>query len=245
MQPDPLLCGNRHIPVLSGHCESPRDGEITLSPGIVLADLHSPESHCKEGKDMRKNLTIGFLAVLSLVSCKTNIFDPGETIGDTVIELQFNLIDYLDASQTTLVYGEDPEIPGNGGVTEIYSPAKTLNIADEIGDIKSIESVNVFLDYDIDNVSGWSTIEYVVYLSAVGEDPFSVPGIYSDRISLRPDTKSKGGLTITADERLKDLFSQKQFQYAAKIVLESSDSSENIRGQAGLTSFVADVVITL
>lgn len=182
---------------------------------------------------------------LSLVSCKSNLLDSGETIGDTVVEIQFDLLDYLDESQQSLVYGEDPRIPGGGGATEIATPAKVVDIADEIGNVKSIESVNMFLDYRLDNETGWADVEYVVYLSEIGADPFSVPGLASERVELRPGSSSLCGLTINADERVRELFEKQQFQYAAKLIVETKDGSEDIRGEAAIVSFIADVVFTL
>lgn len=194
---------------------------------------------------MAKYITATCVILLCFSSCKSNLFDVGETIGDTVIELQFNLINYLDPSQKELVYGEDPQIPGDGGVTEIESPAKTIDITDEIGDVKSIESVNLFVGYDMINESGWANLQYIVYFSEVGEDPFSVPGIFSEKIELRPQHTTNGGLTISADERLKGLFEKKKFQYAAKLRFETQSGSGPLLGKAVLNEFKADIVLTI
>lgn len=194
---------------------------------------------------MKRNLIVTVLLLLCAVSCNTSVFDTQNTIGDTVIEIQFDLLDYLDDSQRVLAYGDDPEIPGDGGVIEVDSPAKVVNIGDELGSVKTIESVNIFLDYELDNSSGWADLEYIVYLSEVGEDPFSVPGIHSESVELRPGLLGKGGLTISADDRLRDLFTQKQFQYAAKLKVTTQAGSENIEGVAAIVSFVADVIFTI
>ncbi len=194
----------------------------------------------------RKFFPVCLMALaLTVFSCKSNLFDAGETIGDTVVEIQFDLLDYLDESQQSLVYGDDPRIPGGGGSTEIATPAKTVDIADEIGDVKSIETVNLFLDYSLDNDTGWAEVEYIVYLSEIGQDPFSVPGMTSERVELRPGSTSMCGLTIEADERVRGLFEKKQFQYAAKLIIETTDDSGDIRGEATIVSFIADVVFTL
>ena len=172
---------------------------------------------------MTRNLIVAVMILLCAVSCKKSIFDTGDTIGDTVIEIQFDLLDYLDDSQKVLEYGENPEIPGTGGVMEILSPAKVVDISDELGSVKTIESVNIFLDYELNNYSGWADLEYIVYLSEVGEDPFSVPGIHSESVELRPGLLGKGGLTISADDRLMGLFAQKQFQFAAKLRVDTQE----------------------
>ncbi len=194
---------------------------------------------------MKIKLLLACIFVLGTASCKSNIFDAGETLGDTVIEIQFNLLDYLDPSQQVLAYGEDPQIPGDAGFTEITSPAKTLDIGDEIGEVKSIESVNIVLDYSVDNESGYADIKYIVYLSEIGQDPFSVPGIFSDEVQLSSNTQGTGRLVITADDRLKQLFQQKKFQYAAKLIVETGQGSENIKGTATINSFIADIVFTI
>lgn len=194
---------------------------------------------------MIRNLILTVIILLCAVSCNSSIFDTENTIGDTVIEIQFDLLDYLDDSQRVLVYGEDPQIPGDGGETEVVSPAKVVDISDELGSVKTIESVNIFLDYELDNYSGWADLEYIVYLSEVGEDPFSVPGIHSEPVELRPGLLGKGGLTISADDRLRDLFAQKQFQYAAKLKVTTQEGSEYIKGVAEVVSFVVDVIFTI
>jgi hypothetical protein len=209
--------------------------------------LHMEEKDSGGRKLMaRMYVSVCFLALaLTVLSCKSNLLDSGETIGDTVVEIQFDLLGYLDESQQSLEYGDDPRIPGGGGTTEITTPANTVDIAGEIGNVKSIERVNLFLDYRLDNDTGWADVEYVVYLSEIGQDPFSVPGIASDRVELRPGASSLCGLSIAADERVRALFEKQQFQYAAKLIIETKDDSGDIRGEATIESFIADVVFTL
>ena len=49
------------------------------------------------------------LVVFATVSCKSDIFNSGRTVGDTVVEVQFDLLNYLDDTQKILEYGEDQE----------------------------------------------------------------------------------------------------------------------------------------
>ncbi len=195
---------------------------------------------------MKRSCLIPFVSVsLFLFGCSDDILNNTDTIGNTTVTLEFDLLEYLNPSQKIIQYGKENVIPGNLGSYEIQSPTQSIDFRSEMGDVNSIESVRMLITIDFHNDTGKVDLTYNAYLAAMNEDPLGTPPIISETVSLNGIDDVSSEIEVVGDERLLELFNEGVMQYLAQVLFEISEGSDDISGEAEVVQFDITIVTTL
>jgi len=180
---------------------------------------------------MMKRLGILMMTMILPVvwGCGSNILDNTTTTGDTKVTLSFDLLDYLDASQRSIRYGDDPVIPGDLGSFELQTPSQSIDLTSEVSDAASIESVEMHITLAFHNETGTADLTYRAYLAAIGEDPLQTAPIIDDTVNLNGAEDTTSEVDVVSDDRLIALFNEGVMQYMAEIWPKWS--SRSLRGR--------------
>jgi hypothetical protein len=195
---------------------------------------------------MKKSCLILLVSVsFFLFGCGEDILNNTNTIGHTTVTLEFDLLEYLDPSQKIIQYGKENIIPGELGSYEVQSPTQSIDFRSEMGDVNSVESVEMTITINFHNDTGIVDLTYNAYLAAMNEDPLGTPPIISETVSLNGDDDVSSEIEVVSDERLLELFNEGVMQYLAQILFEISVGSDNISGEAEVVQFDITIVTTL
>jgi hypothetical protein len=180
-----------------------------------------------------------------LFGCSDDIFSNARTTGDTKLTLTFDLLDYLDATQRSIRYGEDPLIPGNAGSFELQTPSQSIDLTSEVEDAASIESVEMHIALAFRNETGTAGLTYRAYLAGIGEDPLQTEPIIAETVNLNGAQETTSEIDVISDDRLIALFNEGLMQYMAQVLFEISEGSDNVSGVAEVVRFEVTIVTTL
>jgi len=189
-------------------------------------------------------LILAFVPML-LLGCSDDIFDSTHTVGDTTLTIAVDLLKYLDESQKSIEYGQNPQIPGDLGTFELQTPKQSIDLTGEFEDVNSIESVEMEISVAFHNETGTADLTYNAYLAGMDEDPYTTTPIISESVSLNGAEDSVSDIVIDGDQRLLDLFETGIMQYCAQVLFEISAGSDNVSGVAEVVRFDVTVVTTL
>jgi hypothetical protein len=188
-------------------------------------------------------LVFAFVPLL-LLGCSDGILDT-TTVGNTTLTIEVDLLAYLDDSQKTIEYGQDPQVLGDLGIFELRTPTQSIDISGEFEDVHSIESVEMLVTVVFHNETGTADLTYNTYLSAMDEDPYDTTPVISEAISLDGTQDVTSDIGIEGDQRLIDLFEVGIMQYCAQFLFEITEGSKNLSGVAEVVRFDMTVVTTL
>ena len=178
-----------------------------------------------------KRLMLFLIVSLALSGCDS------QTTGT----IKIDLLQYLDASQTTLPY----DVPGVPGSQALTSDPDSIDFSGDMVDVNEIQSVEIVTYIEFQNDSGTVDLNYAAYLAALDEDPLGTPPIVSEAMSLNGAMVDTTKLTITGDSRILDLFNAGVMQYQTKLSFDVPEGSGNIKGVAEVVRFDVTIVTTL
>jgi hypothetical protein len=199
------------------------------------------------GGDMKQcSLVILPLVVLLVSGCSEDLLENTATVGDTTMSLHFDLLKELDPTQRSMEYGYDPVIPDTLGLTSLPSPVEVIDVRDEMVDVNSIESVEMYITIEFQNETGTAELTYNAYLAGMEVvDPFQTSPIISETVHLNGAEDATSEIEVIGDERLLELFNEGIMQYCAEVMFDIVEGLGNVSGVAEVVRFDVTVVTTL
>jgi len=193
-----------------------------------------------------KKRTLLLFAVLFLfgVGCSDNFLDGMRTTGDTVVTLQFDLLNYLEPSQESVPYGENPVIPGSAGSFILQPPAQAIDLTDELEGVSRVDSVDMDITLAFHSQTGQVGMTYRVYLAGLDENPLETAPIISESVDLNGLQDVTRETHVEGDDQMLALFNDGVLQYSTQLLFEIADGSENVSGTADVVRFDVRIVAT-
>ncbi len=210
----------------------------------ILKSTYSFDEKTIAGGVMKK-LALFFLAIPFLFGCSEDFLENATTNRSGTVTLHIDLLDYLDPSQSSIEYGQNPVISPETGSFELQTPVQSLDISGDVEHISEIELVEMDIELSFHNESGTADVSYDAYLASIDEDPLDTPPIISETVSLDGNETVSSQIVVESDERLLALFNSGLMQYTAVIVFDVAEGSDAVSGLVEVTKFDVTVVATL
>ncbi len=200
-------------------------GALALRVQKLRKTAHHPGSRVKG----RRRLAVILAAVL--VAC-----------GTTVVTIRVDVRSFLSEDELSISYGDPPLIiPGNSPAVSIQTPVEIIPLPDEINTITDISAIEILAAIDFNNRTGSAAITYRVYFNDTEENIFNTDPILEQQVYLVSDSTSHEEILIEGDQRVLNLFLNKEIAMASEIEIEPGGGTENISGSVDVTGLTVQV----
>jgi hypothetical protein len=197
------------------------------------------------GTMKRRAQWIAAISMLLFLGCGEEILDNTQTVGETRLTIDLDLLPFLDVSQSLIPYGRDPVIPGIPGSFQLQTPAQTIDLRSDLEGVGSIESLEMFITLAFRNESGTADLTYRAFLAGLDENPLETAPIISETVNLNGPQNTTSEFVVSGDERLIALFQEGLMQYMVQVLFRISEGSDNISGEVEVVRFDVKIVATL
>ena len=161
--------------------------------------------------------------------------------GTTLVTIRIDIGSFLSADESSIDYGTDPVIPGNGPTVEIRTPVEIIPTPEEINQVTQIEAVEIRALAEFRNDTGTATVSYRIFFDHTEDHIFDTTPVVDERVDLGPGSTSQTEILIEGDYRLMDLFEGDEIAFASEIEVIPGEDEENIAGRVELIELTAQI----
>ncbi|MFQ5600718.1 MAG: hypothetical protein ACE5G2_09190 [Candidatus Krumholzibacteriia bacterium] len=188
------------------------------------------ETRTRSGRRRTADLALAFAVVAAAAS----------GCGKNRVTVDVDVASFIDPADLTAHYQAPPFVPP----LELNLDPVSVNLVEGFQDFGQAEEISVDMSVRYDNQSGQGQARFTLYFSDTASTVFETPPVASIDANLTPESVSVGATRFEADQRVLDLFTQKQMWMGVKFSW-TPETSAALVGDYTITRIDAHVVSTV